>query len=223
MVKFPKSFIINFFLIFLIFSSIITLTNEKNYLKKRKSLRKLETTIITSIVNVATSTPKVTSVTTSTPTVTSVTTSTPTVTVTTVPTVPDTTSTDSTNSTNSTVYTSSSNGLSTGAIVGILIPSILAVGGVGAFAFLSRGARPPIQYGNNVNTTNNKLNLQNESRQNIREVQINQPEIIQQNPAIPIGNQVPGAINQSIPNHQVVVSQNQLVPNNNVINAVQAF
>ena len=172
MVKFPKSFIINFFLIFLIFSSIITLTNEKNYLKKRKSLRKLETTIITSIVNVATSTPKVTSVTTSTPTVTSVTTSTPTVTVTTVPTVPDTTSTDSTNSTNSTVYTSSSNGLSTGAIVGILIPSILAVGGVGAFAFLSRGARPPIQYGNNVNTTNNKLNLQNESRQNIREVQI---------------------------------------------------
>ena len=203
MVKFPKSFILNFFLIILIFSSIIALTNEKKNLKKIKSLRKLDSTDTTSDSNdIDTSA------------------STDSIDGSDSDTTPNTT-TDSTNSTST--YTSSSSGLSTGAIVGILVPSILAVGGVGAFAFFSRGARPPIQYSNNVNTTNNKLNIQNESRQNIREVQINQPEIIQQNPAIPIGNQVPGAINQSIPNPQVVVSQNQLVPNNNVINAVQAF
>ena len=43
---------------------------------------------------------------------------------------------------------SSDSGLSTGAIIGILIPSLLAVGWVGAYAAIARGSRPPIQYNN---------------------------------------------------------------------------
>ena len=188
MVKFPKSFIINFFLIFLIFSSIISLTNEKKNLKNRNYIRKLEDNTDTELQD-ATDTDPVT---------------------------------DSANAT--LLYKpSSEGGLSGGAIAGIIIPCVLAVGGVGAFAALTRGSPVPGQLNSNVNNTNNLINVPNDSKQNIREIQISQPEIIQQNPAIPIGNEVPGVINQSIPNQQVIVSQSQIIPNNNEINAVQAF
>ena len=188
MVKFHRSFILNFFIIFLIFSSIISLTNEKKNLKNKNYIRKLEDDA-TSEIQDATDTDPVT---------------------------------DSANAT--LLYKpSSEGGLSGGAIAGIIIPCVLAVGGVGAFAALTRGSPVPGQLNSNVNNTNNLINVPNDSKQNIREIQISQPEIIQQNPAIPIGNEVPGVINQSIPNQQVIVSQSQIVPNNNEINAVQAF
>ena len=188
MVKFHRSFILNFFIIFLIFSSIISLTNEKKNLKNRNYIRKLEDDA-TSEIQDATDTDPVT---------------------------------DSANAT--LIYKpSSEGGLSGGAIAGIIIPCVLAVGGVGAFAALTRGSPVPGQLNSNVNNTNNLINVPNDSKQNIREIQISQPEIIQQNPAIPIGNEVPGVINQSIPNQQVIVSQSQIIPNNNEINAVQAF
>ena len=188
MVKFHRSFILNFFIIFLIFSSIISLTNEKKNLKNRNYIRKLEDDA-TSEIQDATDTDPVT---------------------------------DSANAT--LLYKpSSEGGLSGGAIAGIIIPCVLAVGGVGAFAALTRGSPVPGQLNSNVNNTNNLINVPNDSKQNIREIQISQPEIIQQNPAIPIGNEVPGVINQSIPNQQVIVSQSQIIPNNNEINAVQAF
>ena len=188
MVKFHRSFILNFFIIFLIFSSIISLTNEKKNLKNRNYIRKLEDDA-TSEIQDATDTDPVT---------------------------------DSSNAT--LLYKpSSEGGLSGGAIAGIIIPCVLAVGGVGAFAALTRGNPVPGQLNSNVNNTNNLINVPNDSKQNIREIQISQPEIIQQNPAIPIGNEVPGVINQSIPNQQVIVSQSQIIPNNNEINAVQAF
>ena len=188
MVKFHRSFILNFFIIFLIFSSIISLTNEKKNLKNKNYIRKLEDDT-TSEIQDATDTD----------------------------TVPD--------SANATLLykPSSEGGLSGGAIAGIIIPCVLAVGGVGAFAALTRGSPVPGQLNSNVNNTNNLINVPNDSKQNIREIQISQPEIIQQNPAIPIGNEVPGVINQSIPNQQVIVSQSQIIPNNNEINAVQAF
>ena len=188
MVKFHRSFILNFFIIFLIFSSIISLTNEKKNLKNRNYIRKLEDNTDTELQD-ATDTDPVT---------------------------------DSANAT--LLYKpSSEGGLSGGAIAGIIIPCVLAVGGVGAFAALTRGSPVPGQLNSNVNNTNNLINVPNDSKQNIREIQISQPEIIQQNPAIPIGNEVPGVINQSIPNQQVIVSQSQIIPNNNEINAVQAF
>ena len=188
MVNFHRSFTLNFFIIFLIFSSIISLTNEKKNLKKRNYIRKLEDNTDTDVQD-ATDTDPVT---------------------------------DSANAT--LLYKpSSEGGLSGGAIAGIIIPCVLAVGGVGAFAALTRGSPVPGQLNSNVNNTNNLINVPNDSKQNIREIQISQPEIIQQNPAIPIGNEVPGVINQSIPNQQVIVSQSQIIPNNNEINAVQAF
>ena len=188
MVKFHRSFILNFFIIFLIFSSIISLTNEKKNLKNRNYIRKLEDNTDTDLQD-ATDTDPVT---------------------------------DSANAT--LLYKpSSEGGLSGGAIAGIIIPCVLAVGGVGAFAALTRGSPVPGQLNSNANNTNNLINVPNDSIQNIREIQISQPEIIQQNPAIPIGNEVPGVINQSIPNQQVIVSQSQIIPNNNEINAVQAF
>ena len=188
MVKFHRSFTLNFFIIFLIFSCIISLTNEKKNLKNRNYIRKLEDDA-TSEIQDATDTDPVT---------------------------------DSANAT--LLYKpSSEGGLSGGAIAGIIIPCVLAVGGVGAFAALTRGSPVPGQLNSNVNNTNNLINVPNDSKQNIREIQISQPEIIQQNPAIPIGNEVPGVINQSIPNQQVIVSQSQIIPNNNEINAVQAF
>ena len=188
MVKFHKSFTLNFFIIFLIFSSIISLTNENKNLKNRNYIRKLEDNTDTDL--------------------------------------PGATDTDTvTDSTNATLLykPSSEGGLSGGAIAGIIIPCVLAVGGVGAFAALTRGSPVPGQLNSNVNNINNLINVPNDSKQNIREIQISQPEIIQQNPAIPIGNEVPGVINQSIPNQQVIVSQSQIIPNNNEINAVQAF
>ena len=188
MVKFHRCFTLNFFIIFLIFSSIISLTNEKKNLKNRNYIRKLED-------NTDTDLPYATD---------------------------SDTVTDSANAT--LLYKpSSEGGLSGGAIAGIIIPCVLAVGGVGAFAALTRGSPVPGQLNSNVNNTNNLINVPNDSKQNIREIQISQPEIIQQNPAIPIGNEVPGVINQSIPNQQVIVSQSQIIPNNNEINAVQAF
>ena len=188
MVNFHRSFTLNFFIIFLIFSSIISLTNEKKNLKNKNYIRKLEDDA-TSEIQDATDTDTVT---------------------------------DSANAT--LLYKpSSEGGLSGGAIAGIIIPCVLAVGGVGAFAALTRGSPVPGQLNSNVNNTNNLINVRNDSKQNIREIQISQPEIIQQNPAIPIGNEVPGVINQSIPNQQVIVSQSQIIPNNNEINAVQAF
>ena len=188
MVNFHRCFTLNFFIIFLIFSSIISLTNEKKNLKKRNYIRKLEDNTDTDLQD-ATDTDPVT---------------------------------DSANAT--LLYKpSSEGGLSGGAIAGIIIPCVLAVGGVGAFAALTRGSPVPGQLNSNVNNTNNLINVPNDSKQNIREIQISQPEIIQQNPAIPIGNEVPGVINQSIPNQQVIVSQSQIIPNNNEINAVQAF
>ena len=188
MVNFHRSFTLNFFIIFLIFSSIISLTNEKKNLKNKNYIRKLEDDA-TSEIQDATDTDPVT---------------------------------DSANAT--LLYKpSSEGGLSGGAIAGIIIPCVLAVGGVGAFAALTRGSPVPGQLNSNVNNTNNLINVPNDSKQNIREIQISQPEIIQQNPAIPIGNEVPGVINQSIPNQQVIVSQSQIIPNNNEINAVQAF
>ena len=188
MVNFHRSFTLNFFIIFLIFSSIISLTNEKKNLKNRNYIRKLEDNTDTDLQD-ATDTDPVT---------------------------------DSANAT--LLYKpSSEGGLSGGAIAGIIIPCVLAVGGVGAFAALTRGSPVPGQLNSNVNNTNNLINVPNDSKQNIREIQISQPEIIQQNPAIPIGNEVPGVINQSIPNQQVIVSQSQIIPNNNEINAVQAF
>ena len=188
MVNFHRCFTLNFFIIFLIFSSIISLTNEKKNLKNRNYIRKLEDNTDTELQD-ATDTDPVT---------------------------------DSANAT--LLYKpSSEGGLSGGAIAGIIIPCVLAVGGVGAFAALTRGSPVPGQLNSNVNNTNNLINVPNDSKQNIREIQISQPEIIQQNPAIPIGNEVPGVINQSIPNQQVIVSQSQIIPNNNEINAVQAF
>ena len=188
MVNFHRCFTLNFFIIFLIFSSIISLTNEKKNLKNRNYIRKLEGNTDTDL--------------------------------------PGATDTDTvTDSANATLLykPSSEGGLSGGAIAGIIIPCVLAVGGVGAFAALTRGSPVPGQLNSNVNNTNNLINVPNDSKQNIREIQISQPEIIQQNPAIPIGNEVPGVINQSIPNQQVIVSQSQIIPNNNEINAVQAF
>ena len=189
MVNFHRCFTLNFFIIFLIFSSIISLTNEKKNLKNRNYIRKLEDNTDNTDLPDATDTETVT---------------------------------DSANAT--LLYKpSSEGGLSGGAIAGIIIPCVLAVGGVGAFAALTRGSPVPGQLNSNVNNTNNLINVPNDSKQNIREIQISQPEIIQQNPAIPIGNEVPGVINQSIPNQQVIVSQSQIIPNNNEINAVQAF
>ena len=207
MAKFHKSTTLNFFLMFLIFSSIITLTNQKKHLRKRKSLRKLQAT---TLITIPTSSVTVTSTTITSLASTNVTQ--------TIPTTVIQSSTDASDDLNSTyIYKpSSDSGLSTGAIVGILIPSLLAVGGVGAYAAIARGSRPPIQY-NNTSYTNGRTNIPIESRQNIREIQVNQPEIVLQNPAVPIGKEVPGVINQPIPNNQVIISQSQFIPNNNEV------
>lgn len=122
------------------------------------------------------------------------------------------------------------NGLSAGGIIGIALPSVAVIGGVGAVAALSRKGSFAPRKDTGVPTnfessmakfnTNNAINGVNS---NVKEVKVIQPIEVQQ-PVYPIKKEIPSVIkvepvqsvNQAVPVHQVITSQNPLTGNNGI-------
>ena len=113
-------------------------------------------------------------------------------------------------------------GLSAGAIVAIIVPSVVALGGVSALAFLYGKSPAPQTAGvPNFESSMSKFAPQNA----VKEVEVIQPTaVVQQQPIYPIKKEMPSVIkvepvestNQAIPTHSILVSQNPLMNNDAV-------
>ena len=126
------------------------------------------------------------------------------------------------------------NGLSAGGIIGIVVPCVAVLGGVGAVAALSRkgsfAPRKDTGVPTNFESSMAKFNTNNAingANTNVKEVKVIQPIEVQQ-PVYPIKKEIPSvikvepvqSINQAVPVHQVIASQNPLITGNNGVKTI---
>ena len=146
-----------------------------------------------------------------------------------------------------TILTKKSNGLSAGGIVAIVLPCVAAIGGIGAVYALTRGKAVPTNTATPVHfeSSMQQFNIQPNNGQITqvqtpeKVVQVIQPTpIVEQQPIYPIKKEEPPILNNNIiPQpidivqpvtstnvsvpvqgvNEIIVSQNQLIPNNNAI------
>ena len=204
---FKGCYTFNYLIIFLILSNLISITHQEGNLQKNKLLRNLQGDSNISSTVITTELPSNFSL-----NLTSI------------------VSSDLNNYTepeekNSTIIfrPTKKKGLSAGGIVGIVIPCVAAVGGVGAAMYLMKANAPIANGGVPVNVESSISNFKNQ--QDVKEVQvIQQTPIVQQQPIYPINQEIPQIVKveqvTTVPTHQIVTSQNQLVPGNNTINIV---
>ena len=129
------------------------------------------------------------------------------------------------------------NGLSTGGIIGIIVPCVVALGGLGAFAALSKSNSPILQSNNvpvSFESSMSKFNTQpiiNGMNQAVKEVQVIQPtQIVQQQPINQIKQEVPQIVkaepvtteNELVTVHQIISSENPIIADNNAVGKINA-
>ena len=198
-----KIFSLNSLIVFTVILSVISLSYQRPNLKKNNLQRKVDDNVELSIevdINLSDLTDEI---------------------ETTIP------SPENSNSTNfNTFYPSISKkrkGLSAGAIIGIIIPCLVALGAVAAFAFLAkRASGPPNNFvPNHFESSMDRFrtNGGNEIKPAVKEVEVIHPNLSPQPNPIPTEikeGQVETA-NQVIPTHQIIASQNPNMTDNNVI------
>ena len=166
-------------------------------------------------------------------------------------TIPDTTiKTEETdgNSTHieSNIRAKKSSGLSVGGIIGIVVPCVAAVGGLGAAYALTRGKGPAVNQNvaqANFDSSMSKFNTQPNNIQTqvqppVKEVEVIQTSpIVEQHPIYPVKQEAPKinnniipqqidtvqpitSTNISVPTHNAMASQSQLIQNDNAIKII---
>lgn len=146
---------------------------------------------------------------------------------------------------NGNIRTKKSGGLSAGGIVGIILPCVGALGGLGAAYALTRGTPgvnkniPTVNYESSMSKFNTQPNNVQVSQVQtpVKEVEVIQPSpVVEQHPIYPIKKEEPPIINNNIipqqidtvqpitstnvPVPKVMASQNQLLQNNNAIKII---
>ena len=166
-------------------------------------------------------------------------------------TIPDTTNKTEETDGNSTYIESNirakkSSGLSVGGIIGIVVPCVAAVGGLGAAYALTRGKGPAVNQNvaqANFESSMSKFNTQPNNIQTqvqppVKEVEVIQTSpIVEQHPIYPVKQEAPKinnniipqqidtvqpitSTNISVPTHNAMTSQSQLMQNDNAIKII---
>jgi len=147
---------------------------------------------------------------------------------------------------NSNIRTKKNSGLSAGSIIGIIVPCVAAVGGLGAAYALTRTSSPvvnqnimPAHFESSMSKFNTQPNnIQTQVQPPVKEVEVIQsPPIVEQHPIYPVKQEAPiinnniipqpidtvqpiTSTNISIPIHNPMASQTQLIQNNNAIKII---
>ena len=148
--------------------------------------------------------------------------------------------------TESNIRAKKSGGLSVGGIIGIVVPCVAAVGGLGAAYALTRGKGPAVNQNvaqANFESSMSKFNTQPNNIQTqvqppVKEVEVIQTSpIVEQHPIYPVKQEAPKinnniipqqidtvqpitSTNISVPTHNAMASQSQLMQNDNAIKII---